>query len=91
MLQSSCGKGGACLQYDPEVFRTKIHLFGALVRAGSSILYIVGWFVARRSKFYEEEDEMEAQELDEMTKDKKEENGNAVEVKLLNGQREDTE
>ena len=50
VFQSVCGRQGACLQYDAETFRARVHLFGVGIKLLAVLMYSLGWYITARAE-----------------------------------------
>lgn len=48
--QSSCTRKGACLLYDQDKFRFRLHTFAALIKFGAFCMYVVTWIILHRKE-----------------------------------------
>ena len=46
--QTSCERTGACLLYDSDQFRYKMHGVTACIKMGALLVYVVGFLLSRR-------------------------------------------
>jgi Organic Anion Transporter Polypeptide (OATP) family len=46
--QMTCSRKGACLLYDHDSFRWKLHIMAVFAKVGASICYLVAFFVNRQ-------------------------------------------
>ena len=53
--QTSCtsSRKGACLLYDPDVFRMNIHGFALGIKVVAFLLYLAGWRIARNVHYHD--------------------------------------